>query len=42
MFKYLLIFLLPLNAFSQQSYIDYQSPYHPIINTRGMVASQNI
>ena len=42
MFKYLLILLLPLNAFSQQSYIDYQSPYHPIINTRGMVASQNI
>lgn len=42
MLKYLLIFFIPFNAFSQQSYIDYQSPYHPTINSRGMIASQNI
>ena len=42
MLKYLLIFFIPFNAISQQSYIDYQSPYHPTINSRGMIASQNI
>ena len=26
---------------SSRSYIDYESPYHPIVGTSGMVVSQN-
>ena len=34
-----LIFITQINA--QQSYIDYVSPYHPVISSKGMVVSQN-
>ena len=39
-FLSLLIFI-SLSAFSQQSYIDYVSPYHPVVGKSGMVVSQN-
>ena len=40
--KYLsLIIFLSLNTFAQQSYIDYLSPYHPVVGKSGMVVSQN-
>ena len=34
-----LIFITQINA--QQSYIDYISPYHPVVSSKGMVVSQN-
>ena len=37
-----LILVLSSNAWGQSRYIDYQSPFHPTINKRGMVVSQNI
>ena len=40
--RLLLILLISSNAWGQSRYIDYQSPFHPTINKRGMVASQNI
>ena len=33
------IFINQINA--QQSYIDYVSPYHPVVSSKGMVVSQN-
>jgi len=39
-FKFYLIFLLSL-FLESRSYIDYESPYHPVVGTSGMVASQN-
>jgi gamma-glutamyltranspeptidase/glutathione hydrolase len=33
------IFITQINA--QQSYIDYVSPYHPVVSSKGMVVSQN-
>ncbi|MDC0443199.1 gamma-glutamyltransferase [Gammaproteobacteria bacterium] len=33
--------LVSLNAFGQVRYIDYPSPFHPIIGNSGMVVSQN-
>ena len=41
--KILLIFffLFSQSIFSQQSYIDYQSPFHPVVSNSGMVVSQN-
>jgi len=40
--KYLsLIIFLSLNTFAQQSYIDYLSPFHPVVGKSGMVVSQN-
>ena len=40
--RLLLILLISSNAWGQSRYIDYQSPFHPTINKKGMVASQNI
>ena len=37
----ILAFSLSLNSISQQSYIDYVSPYHPVVGNSGMVVSQN-
>ncbi len=34
-------FLFSQSTFSQQSYIDYQSPFHPVVSNSGMVVSQN-
>ena len=39
-FLSLLIFI-SFSAFAQQSYIDYVSPYHPVVGKSGMVVSQN-
>ena len=39
-FLSVLIFI-SLNAFAKQSYIDYVSPYHPVVGKSGMVVSQN-
>ena len=39
-FKFYLIFLFSL-FLESRSYIDYESPYHPVVGTSGMVASQN-
>lgn len=33
--------VLALNVNAQQSYIDYLSPYHPVVSKSGMVVSQN-
>ena len=38
--KFYLIFFLSFYLESR-SYIDYESPYHPVVGTEGMVASQN-
>ena len=38
----LLVFLSATNLYSKQSYIDYVSPFHPVIGNSGMVASQNV
>jgi gamma-glutamyltranspeptidase/glutathione hydrolase len=38
--KFYLIFFLSFYLESR-SYIDYESPYHPVVGTAGMVASQN-
>ena len=40
MLKFYLIFFLSL-FLESRSYIDYQSPYHPVVGTSGMVVSQN-
>jgi len=40
--RFLFVFFISFNAWAQYSYIDYASPYHPTINQRGMVVSQNI
>ena len=40
--RFLIFFVISFNAWAQNSYIDYPSPYHPTINQRGMVVSQNI
>ena len=39
-FKFYLIFFLSL-FLESRSYIDYESPYHPVVGTSGMVVSQN-
>ena len=39
-FLSLLIFI-SFSAFAQQIYIDYVSPYHPVVGKSGMVVSQN-
>ena len=36
-----IIFIFSQQIFSNQSYIDYQSPYHPVVSNSGMVVSQN-
>ena len=40
--RFLLLVLISFNAWGQSRYIDYQSPFHPTVNKRGMVVSQNI
>ena len=41
--KFLLLVLLSAtNLYSKQSYIDYVSPFHPVVGNSGMVASQNV
>ena len=39
-FNFVLI-LLSVGLYSQESYIDYRSPFHPIVGNSGMVVSQN-
>ena len=39
---FLLILLATTNLYSKQSYIDYVSPFHPVVGNSGMVASQNV
>ena len=39
-FKYVFLFFLS-TTLSSRSYIDYESPYHPVIGNSGMVVSQN-
>ena len=36
-----LLIFISLSTSAQQSYIDYLSPYHPIVGKSGMVVSQN-
>jgi gamma-glutamyltranspeptidase/glutathione hydrolase len=36
------VLFISFNVWGQNSYIDYQSPYHSTINNSGMVVSQNI
>ena len=38
----LLVLLTATNLYSKQSYIDYVSPFHPVVGNSGMVASQNV
>jgi gamma-glutamyltranspeptidase/glutathione hydrolase len=38
--KFYLIFFLSF-FLESRSYIDYESPYHPVVGASGMVASQN-
>lgn len=40
-FMYLVFILFVNPLFSQLSYIDYQSPFHPTVSERAMVVSQN-
>ena len=40
-FMYLVFILFANPLFSQLSYIDYQSPFHPTVSERAMVVSQN-
>ena len=35
------LLIISLNAWGQVRYIDYPSPFHPIVGTSGMVVSQN-
>ena len=35
------LFLLSAGLHSQESYIDYRSPFHPVVGNSGMVVSQN-
>ena len=37
----LLLLLTSHSLYSKQSYIDYVSPFHPVVGNTGMVASQN-
>ncbi len=39
--RFLIILILSMSVYAQQSYIDYVSPYHPVIGKSGMVVSQN-
>ena len=39
---FLLTLLATTNLYSKQSYIDYVSPFHPVVGNSGMVASQNV
>ena len=39
-FKYIILIFLSITL-SSRSYIDYESPYHPVVGTSGMVVSQN-
>ena len=39
---FLLVLLSATNLYSKQSYIDYVSPFHPVVGSSGMVASQNV
>ena len=39
-FKYIILIFLSITLFSR-SYIDYESPYHPVVGNSGMVVSQN-
>ena len=41
-YRFLFVLFISFNVWAQDSYIDYASPYHPTINQRGMVVSQNI
>ena len=36
-----LLIFISLSTSAQQSYIDYVSPYHPVVGKSGMVVSQN-
>ena len=38
---YILFLTFSISLISQQSYIDYQSPFHPTVSKSGMVVSQN-
>lgn len=40
--RFLSVLFISFNVWGQNSYIDYQSPYHSTINNSGMVVSQNI
>ena len=40
--SYKFVFLIFISiTLSSRSYIDYESPYHPVVGTSGMVVSQN-
>ena len=40
--SYKFVFLIFVSiTLSSRSYIDYESPYHPVVGTSGMVVSQN-
>jgi gamma-glutamyltranspeptidase/glutathione hydrolase len=39
--KIVLVFIFITQINAQQSYIDYVSPYHPVLSSKGMVVSQN-
>jgi len=39
-FKYIILIFLSITL-SSRSYIDYESPYHPVVGTSGMVVTQN-
>ena len=38
---FFILFISVLNLNGQQNYIDYLSPYHPVVSKSGMVVSQN-
>jgi gamma-glutamyltranspeptidase/glutathione hydrolase len=41
-YKFFIFLFLFLSSFlNSRSYIDYESPYHPVVGTSGMVVSQN-
>ena len=35
------LFLLSVGLHSQESYIDYRSPFHPVVGNSGMIVSHN-
>ena len=37
-----IIFFISFSLNAQQSYIDYRSPFHPTVSSKGMVVSQNL
>ena len=39
--KIVLVFIFITQINAQQSYIDYVSPFHPVVSSKGMVVSQN-